>query len=257
MKICVLIKQVPSSDSPLRLDSNGSWIQEENVTFVMNESDSYALEEALLIKEKLGAGEVVIASLGPDRIQRTIREALSKGADRAIHIQESAPYNTDPFVIASLFASALKDENFDLILSGLQSDDLGMGQTGILLGEFLGMSTATLVMETEVQGNSLRVKRELESGWFQWISMNLPASITIQSGINTPRYPSLRGIMGAKKKEIRTIPVEEVSDGSKSLQCLNRLYIPQKTKRTTMIEGDVDQIVSHLVDVLKRDIKVL
>ena len=257
MKICVLVKQVPSTDSPLRLNDEGTWIREDNVTFTTNESDAFALEEALQIKEKSDNGEVVVASLGPDRVQRAIREALSKGADRGIHIQESFPYSTDPFDTASLFAAVLKDEHFDLILSGLQSDDLNVGQTGVILGELLGMPTATLVMAMEFSGDSLRVKRELESGWFQWISMELPACVTIQSGINTPRYPSLKGIMGAKKKEIRIASKEDILTREGHLQDILKLYVPQKTKQTEMIEGDADEIVSKLIDILQREVKVL
>lgn len=257
MKICVLVKQVPSADSPLRLNDDGTWIKEDHVTFTTNESDAYALEEALQIKEKSGDSEVVVASLGPDRVQRVIREALSKGADRGIHIQESFPYTIDPFETASLFATALKDENFDLFLSGLQSDDLGLGQTGVLLGALLSMPTATLVMAMEISGNSVRVKRELEAGWFQWVTLNLPACLTIQSGMNTPRYPSLKGIMGAKKKEIRPVAKNDILGHESKLQDLTRIYLPQKTKRMEKIEGDSDQIVAKLTEVLKRDIKVI
>ncbi len=256
MKIVVLLKQVPSSESSLRLDPNKNWIQEDNITFAVNESDSYALEEALQIREKLGDSEIIVISLGPERASRTIREGLSKGADRGIHIVESFPYTSDPFEAASVLATVLKDENFDLILTGLQSDDIGTGQTGVILGEMLGMSTATLVMETELNGNDLRVKRELESGWFQWLSMKLPSCITIQSGINTPRYPSLKGIMGAKKKEIKNVSKEELT-AKGALQSIKKVYIPQKTKRTEMIEGDTDQVADQLTEILKRDIRVL
>lgn len=256
MKTGVLLKQVPSPDSSLRLNPDNNWIQENNVTFTANESDSYALEEALQIREKLGEGEVVVISLGPERVSRTIREGLSKGADRGIHIVESFPYTTDPFTIATLIATAVKDENFDLILTGLQSDDIGTGQTGVILGEMLGMSTATLVMETELEGTNLRIKRELESGWVQWLNMELPACITIQSGINTPRYPSLKGIMGAKKKEINTISKEKLSSAD-TLQSITKVYVPQKTKRTEMIEGDAEQVAGKLVEILKREIRVL
>lgn len=257
MKICVLIKQVPGTESPAKLNDDGTWISEENLTFTANESDSYALEEALQIRETNGDGEVVAVTLGPDRAKRTLREALSKGADRAIHIEESFPYAFDPFERAQLFASALKEENVDLLLSGLQSDDLSLGQTGVMVGELLGMATATLVMSTEVAGETLRVKRELESGWFQWVDLKLPASISIQSGINTPRYPSLKGIMGAKKKEIRTIPKEDLKPQHGRLQSLVKLAVPQKAKRTEMIEGEADQVVVRVVEILKREAKVL
>ena len=199
MKIAVLVKQVPGSESSLPIKDDQKWIDENVASYVMNPPDNYAIEEALLIKERLGEGEVVIISKGPDRIQKVIREGLAKGADRAIHLKEDT-MTTDPLSIAKSFATVLKDENFDLILTGLQSDDTGMGQTGVLIGEMLGKSTATLVIETDIQENKIRVKRELESGWFQWVTLPLPASISIQSGLNNPRYPSLKGIMGAKRK---------------------------------------------------------
>ena len=205
MKIAVLIKQVPGAESPLPLASDNKWIDESSITFVMNPPDNFALEEALLLKEKLGEGEVVILSMGPSRVQKVIREGLAKGADRGIHIEENDLIEKDPLIISKQLSSVLKSENFDLILSGLQSDDTGMGQTGVLIGEILGMSTATLVIETDLKEDSIKVKRELESGWFQWVELPLPASISIQSGLNTPRYPSLKGIMGAKRKEVKII----------------------------------------------------
>ena len=254
MKIAVLVKQVPGGDSPLRISDDQLWVKEEHINFITNESDSYAVEEALQLKEKLGEGEVVAVSLGPDRTQRTIREALSKGSDRGIHIEESYPYASDPLQIARTFASALEGEKFDLILTGLQSDDFGFGQVGVLLGEMLGMSTATLVIATELADGKIKVKRELESGWFQWVNLDLPASISIQSGINTPRYPSLKGIMGAKKKELKQVTADS-SDEAK--QSISKVYIPQKVKRTEIIEGTVDQQVERLVDVLKKDLRII
>ena len=255
MKIAVLIKQVPGGDSTLQISDDHLWLNEDNINFVTNESDAYAVEEALQLREKSGDGEVVAVSFGPERTQRAIREALSKGADRGVHIEESYPYSSDPLQIATALSEALKKEQFDLILSGLQSDDYGFGQVGVLLGEILGMTTATLVMATELSdGNKLKVKRELESGWFQWVSLAFPASISIQSGINTPRYPSLKGIMGAKKKEIKLVaPISETAPA----QAISRVYIPQKTKRTEMIEGTVDQQVERLAEVLKKDIRVV
>ena len=146
MKIAVLVKQVIGSESALAISDNGNWVKEENASFVMNPPDSYAIEEALLIKEKIGEGEVVIISQGSTRVQKVIREGLAKGADRGIHIEEQGQLETDPLSIAKSLAAAIKDENFDLVLSGLQSDDTGMGQIGILVGELLKMSTATLAI---------------------------------------------------------------------------------------------------------------
>lgn len=252
MKIAVLIKQVPGSESPLPLAHSEDWLDESQVAYIMNESDNYALEEALQLREENNKGEVVVISLGPDRAQKVIREALSKGADRAIHIQSDGNYPSDPLVAASLFSKALKDESFDLIFSGLQSDDLGHGQTGVILGELLGMSTASLAMATEIIDGKIKVKRELEAGYFQWVTMSLPASISVQSGCNTPRYPSLKGIMGAKKKEINVI-MAEVQDENQSIK---KIYAPNSSKETVRVEGSVDQIVEKLVNIFRNEIKI-
>jgi len=257
MKIGVLVKQVPVSDSSLRITSDQKWIEETSINFEMNENDSYALEEALQIKEKTGDGEVVVVSLGPaDRTTKILREALSKGADRGIHVVESTPYESDPYVLAGLFQEVLKDEAFDLLLCGLQSDDMSTGQTGLILGELLGMATATMVVATEMMDNGIKVKRELESGWFQWVTLPTPACITIQSGINQPRYASLKGIMSAKRKEIRTVEKSSLNS-VEALQSLSKMYVQQKDKRTEMIEGDTQAIVDRLVDVFKNEAKVL
>ena len=252
MKIAVLIKQVPGSESPLNIDSSEKSLDESQITYITNESDNYAIEEALQICDKNGEGEVVIISMGPQRAQKVIREALAKGAHRAIHINSGTNVFTDPLMTASVLANAMKEEKFDIVFSGLQSDDLGFGQTGIILGEMLKMSTTTLAMSTEIANGKIKVKRELESGYFQWITMTLPASISVQSGCNTPRYPSLKGIMGAKKKEIAEVKF----DKGDTFQSINRLYSPSKSKETIMIEGSTEDIVEQLVDVLKNEIKI-
>ena len=253
MKIAVLVKQVPGSESALPINSHQNWIDESSVTFVMNPPDNFALEEALLIRERMEEGEVIVVSMGPSRVQKVIREGLAKGADRGLHLEEGDHIEKDPLSIAKRFSSVLKEENFDLILSGLQSDDTGMGQTGVLIGEMLGMSTATLAIETKLEDGKIRVKRELESGWFQWVTLPLPASISIQSGLNTPRYPSLKGIMGAKKKEIRGIPIESDSDQA---QTIEKVFIPQTSKQTEVIEEETDVAVNRIVEILKSEIKV-
>ena len=206
MKIAVLTKAIPSYESSIRVDSSEKWIDESVVNYVVNESDSYALEEALQIKEQAGDdSEVVVVTLGSEaNTSKVIKDGLAKGADRGLFIKNDSK-TTDPLTIAKIFAENLKSENFDLVLSGLQSDDLGSGQTGVLIGELLEMSTATLAIETQVEGDRIKVKRELESGWFQWVTLPFPSSISIQSGINEPRYPSLKGIMGAKRKELNTL----------------------------------------------------
>ena len=251
MKIAVLVKQVIGSESALEILSDQKWIDESNATFVMNPPDNYAIEEAMQIKEKLGDGEVVIVSMGPQRVQKVIREGLSKGADRGIHIESQESKDIDPLKIAKNICKAIEQENFDLILSGLQSDDTGMGQTGVLIGELLNMSTATLAIETEIDQEKIKVKRELESGWFQWVTLDSPASVSIQSGINQPRYPSLKGIMGAKKKEIKVVAAS-IED---SKQNLDKIFVPQKSKETEVIDTDVDASVDRIIDILRSEIK--
>jgi electron transfer flavoprotein beta subunit len=253
MKILVGIKQVPQRDSAVRVDGGGKWISEENLTFEINEPDAYALEEGLRLKEKHG-GEVVVLCAGPDRAAQTIREALAKGADRGIHIQCNNLSGLDTLSIARLLASAAKTENPDLILTGLQSDDLGLGQTGVVMAELLNIPHATIIMQVERQNGSVRVKRELESGWFQWLEMPLPALLTIQSGINKLRYATLMGIRTAKNKEIRKIPESQASQVSVSLE---RVYPAQKNKDTEIIGGPPREAAAKLVEKLKFEVRVL
>ena len=258
MKIAILLKQVPVKDATLKVNGDGLWIDEDNVTFEINESDHYDLEEALRLKEKHD-GEVVVVTMGPERVKESIKQALAKGADRAIHINSSGYSNPDPIAHAKLLCAAIKDENFDLILSGLQSDDLGYGQTGVLVAEMLGMAHATLVMETDVQDGKIKVKRELEGGWFQSVELPLPAVLTIQSGLNQIRYATIKGIMAAKRKEIKEIAISDlgVSDADASGIQMHKIYLPVKTKQTVVLEGDTADIVSKLVDKLKNEAKVL
>ena len=256
MKIAVAIKQVPAKDAPLRISESGDWIRETDIGFEMNEPDSFALEEALRLKEKHG-GEVVALSLGPERAKQTIKEALAKGADRAIHVADDKFYLLDPLGSAKSLAAAIEKEKFDLILTGLQSDDHGFGQTGVLLAELLGLPHATLIMQIEVQDGRMRLKRELESGWFQWVELPLPAVLTIQSGINKVRYASLKGIMAAKKKEIATIPRASLVAAHEPTQHVERIYVPQKTKKTEFITGTPKEAAAKLLEKLRHEARVL
>src|SRR6202043_78684 len=191
MKILVCMKQVPQKDAPLKLNESGTWIRED-VSYEVNEPDAFALEEALRQKEK-HKGEVVVVTAGPARAMQVLREALAKGADRAIHLEGDAfvgldAYNTARAIAAAIIIDQGKDEKFDLIMTGLQSDDYGYAQTGVILAEILGLPHATIVIEVDATGEELRVKRELESGWYQWYTMPKPALLTIQSGISQIRY---------------------------------------------------------------------
>src|SRR5258705_579690 len=247
MKIAVCIKQVPTRDWQPRLNDARTWIREQDAMYEMNEPDAYALEEALRLREKQG-GEVVVCSAGPSRVAQVLREALARGADRAIHVEDEGLGNADAFVVAAALASAMQDERFDLILTGLQSDDQGFAQTGVVLAERLGLPHATIIMEVQAEGGALRVKRELEGGWFQWVAMPLPAVLTIQNGINQLRDASLKGIMAAKKKEIRKASAPA---GAASKQKIASLYVPEKGKKTQIIQGSPAEAAKELVRKLR------
>ena len=256
MKIVVCIKQVPARDSLLRLNSGATWVQEADLTFEINEPDIYALEEGLRLKEKHG-GEVVLVTLGPARAQQAIKEALAKGADRALHLDDPAFAALDAYGIARALGKAIEKEKPDLVLTGLQSDDFGAAQTGVMLAEFLTLPHSTIIMEIQVEGGTLRVKRELEGGWFQWISLPLPAVITIQSGINKPRYATLKGIMAAKKKEIAAIQRASLGVPAELTQKVQKICVPQKTKKTEFLTGSPKEVAVKLVEKLKHEARVL
>jgi electron transfer flavoprotein beta subunit len=253
MKIAVCIKQVPTRDWQPRLNDARTWIREQDATYEMNEPDAYALEAALVLKEKQG-GEVVACSAGPARAAQVLREALARGADRAIHVEDDRLAAADAFVIAAVLAGGMKDEQFDLVLTGLQSDDQGFAQTGVVLAERLGLPHATIIMEVRVEDRLVKVKRELEGGWFQWVSMPLPAVLTIQSGINQLRYATLKGIMAAKKKEIRVVaPQGDLNPRQEILQ----LYPPEKAKKTEIIAGSPADAAKELVRKLRDEARVI
>ncbi len=263
MKIAVCIKQVPTREWQPRVDDSKTWIREADASFEMNEPDAYALEEALRLKEKHG-GEVVVCSAGPARVAQVIREALARGADRAIHVEDDGLASADAFVTSAALGAAMKDEKFDLVLTGLQSDDQGFAQVGVILAERLGLPHATIIMEVQVNEAAadrgagapgvIRVKRELEGGWFQWVAMPLPAVLTIQSGINQLRYATLKGIMAAKKKEIRKVAAP--ADAAPTIR-IARLFVPEKGQKTQIITGAPADAAKELVRRLRDDARAI
>ncbi|MPY86616.1 MAG: electron transfer flavoprotein subunit beta [Luteitalea sp.] len=246
MKIAVCVKQVLSREATIRVNDQGTWVRDADAQFEINEPDQYALEEALRLKEQHG-GEVIAVSAGPARVTQVLREALARGADRAIHVGDDALVEGDAFVVAAALAEAIRPEGVDLILTGLQSDDQGFGQVGVVMAERLGMPHATIIMDVSLADGQVRVKRELEGGWFQWVTLPLPTLLTIQSGINQLRYATLKGIMAAKKKEIRAVRAE----GRASEQRIARLYVPEKSKQTRVLEGSAAEIAKELVQALR------
>lgn len=256
MKIVVAIKQVPERDAQVRIDAAGKWIEESDLQFSMNESDAYALEEALQLKEKHD-GEVIVLSAGPERVGTTIREALAKGADRAIHVAADDLAQRDALGVARLIAEAIRPESPDLVLTGLQSDDLGSGQTGVILAELLQIPHASLILHVEKTETGLKVKREMEAGWFKEIELPLPAVLNIQSGGNKLRYATLMGIKKAKTKEMKVVTASELGQGAAPVVTLEGIALPQKQRSTQMIEGDAKQAAATLVEKLKFEVRVL
>ena len=256
MKIVVAIKQVPARDSQLRIAATGKWIEEADLAYEINEPDAYALEAALQLKE-LHGGETIALSAGPARVLQTIREALAKGADRAIHIEEDMGA-LDPLASARLLAAAVRSEAPDLVLTGLQSDDLGYGQTGVIMAELLGLPHATIVMQVEVREGGIRVKRELENGWFRYVEMPLPALLAVQSGISKLRYATLMGIKKARSKEIKRLTAADlgVAVGSASVT-IDRAYAPARSKHGQMIAGEPREAAERLVEKLRFEARVL
>lgn len=251
------MKQVANKDAILRINKDSTWIEETDLSFEVSESDGYALEEALRIKEKVG-GEVVVCSMGPQRAKSVIKDALARGADRAIHIAGDNVAHLSPFAAACVLADAIREEQADLIMTGLQSDDYGYGQTGVILAEILGLPHATIVIEIDATAAELRVKRELESGWYQWYTMPTPALLTIQSGISQIRYATLKGIMAAKKKEIKEVAPNTEIVARPSHQRIEKIYLPQKSKQTQFLGGgDAKAGAVELAQKLRTEARVI
>jgi electron transfer flavoprotein beta subunit len=256
MKIIVSIKQVPARDLQLRIAPDGRWIDETDLGFETNEPDAYALEAALQLKEKHG-GEVIVLCAGPARASQIIREALAKGADRALHIEDDQVSSWDTLALARRLAKAIEPEKPDLILTGLQSDDLGSGQTGVVLAELLGIPHSTIIMAVEAQNGNITVKRELENGWFLNIEMPLPAVLTIQSGINKLRYATLMGIKKAKTKAVKRLIAGELGVAATETATIERVYVPLKAKQTQMLAGSAKEAAAKLVEKLKFEVRAI
>jgi electron transfer flavoprotein beta subunit len=256
MKIVVAIKQVPARDSLLKIGASGAWIEDADLAWEINEPDAYALEAGLQLKEKLG-GETVVVCAGPERAGQTIREALAKGADRAIHIETSEGEMADPLSLAKVLAKALETEKADLVLTGLQSDDLGYGQTGVILAEVLGLPHATLIMNIDAEGAGIKVKRELEDGWFQNVEMPLPALLTIQSGATKLRYATLMGIKKAKTKEVRRVTAAELGGLREDAVKVTRIYVPEKSKKSQVFDDPPKEAAAKLVEKLRFEARVI
>jgi electron transfer flavoprotein beta subunit len=256
---------VPDPASRLVINENKTWIKDQDLTFVASEADNYALEEALRLKEKHG-GEVVVLSMGGEEAARVLRSGLAMGADRAIHLLDPKFRGSDEFATAKALAKAIeKDGGADLLLAGVQSDDLGTGMTGTMTAEFLGCPHATVVVGVEVgpDEKSLKVRRELEGGIIETVELSMPAALTIQFGINQPRYASLKGIMAAKKKEFKVwsaadLELQDDAVGKAGVMYeVKEIFVPERKSKVEILSGTSEEAALTLVEKLRKEAKVL
>lgn len=256
MKILVCIKQVPDMESRFKVDASGTWYQQSDLAWRMNEYDEYAVEQAVQLKEQLDDADLTVLSIGPDRVKEAIKKALAMGCDRGVQVVDAAAHEKDPYQIASIIAAFAKDKGFDLIFTGMQSQDRGSGQVGVLVGEMLGLNTVTTAVGFDYADGAITVRRELEGGLKAVVKTRVPALVTCQLGLNTPRYPTLPNIMKAKKKELLEVPVAELLNAEAKLQTVN-LAPPEKKGQAQILEGEVAELVEKVVQILKEKTAVL
>ncbi len=252
MKILVCVKQVPDLESKFRLNAAGTWYSDQDLAWRMNEYDEFAVEQAVQLKEQTG-GELVVLCLGPERVREPIKKALAMGADRGVHLQDEQSHEKDPFAVASAIAAYARAENFDVIFTGMQSQDRGSAQVGLILAELLGIDAVSTIVGFVYGDGAVTVRRELEGGQKAIIKVRLPALFTCQLGLNTPRYPTLPNIMKAKKKDLAILPAAAPA----SLSSTVKVAYPEKKGGALVLEGDAASLAEQLIGILKTKTTVL
>jgi electron transfer flavoprotein beta subunit len=257
MKILVCIKQVPDMESRFKVDSAGTWYAESDLAWRMNEYDEFAVEQAVQLKEQLGGSpEITVLSIGPDRVKEMMKKALAMGCDQGLHVKDDKSHQKDPFEIASIIAEFARDKGFDVIFTGMQSQDRASAQVGVLLAEMLGLNVITTVVDFVFNDGVITAKRELEGGLKAVVKTRIPALITCQLGLNTPRYPTLPNIMKAKKKELLSVEVGELLK-VEELLATAKIYFPEKRGGGLILEGEVGELADQLIRILKEKTAVL
>ncbi len=257
MNIIVCVKRVPeTTDADVIIDKSGKDIEKGGLVFDLNEWDNYAIEEAILLKEKMG-GTVTVLSMGGEESNESLRKCLAMGADDAVRLTDPAFAGSDGFATARVLAEAIRKIPYDLVFTGVQAEDDGFGQVGVALAEILGVPHASLVNSLGVQDMKVNAHRELEGGLEEVVEVDLPAVLTIQTGINQPRYVSIMGIRKVAKKEIKTFGVsdlnlktEEVGLSGSYIQ-LEKIFLPPVGEGAQMLEGKPEEIASKVFDILK------
>jgi electron transfer flavoprotein beta subunit len=251
MKILVCIKQVPDMESRFKVNAAGTWYDTNDLAWRMNEYDEYAVEQAVQLKEQQGgAPEITVLSVGPERVKEAIKKALAMGGDRGVHVQDEASFEKDPFEIASIIAEYARGESFDLILTGMQSQDRGSAQVGVLVGEMLGIPAVTTIVGFALENGTVTAKRELEGGLKAVVRVRLPAIFTCQLGLNTPRYPTLPNIMKAKKKELAALTVGDLLK-VEAVAVTEKMALPEKKAGGLVLEGEIGELADKLIGILK------
>lgn len=257
MKVLVCIKQVPDMESRFKVNGAGTWYDETDLAFRMNEYDEYAVEQAVQLKEQLGGQpDITVLSIGPGRAVEAIKKALAMGCDRGVHIMDNDYFQKDPWQIASIIAGFAKNNNFELIFTGLQSQDRGSAQVGVTVAEFFGYSCVTTVIGFAFSEGVITARRELEGGQKSVLKLRLPAVVTCQLGLNTPRYPTLPNIMKAKKKELLSHPVSDYLK-EEAASSTEKFYLPEKKGHGLLLEGEVNEMADKLIGILKEKTTVI
>jgi electron transfer flavoprotein beta subunit len=259
MDIVVCVKHVPdTTEAEIAIRDDGRGIEKRGLVFDINEADNYAVEEALLLKEEFD-GSITVLTVGPPEADETLRMCLAKGADSAVRLTDERFEGSDGYATARILAEAIRDMDYDLVLTGVQADDDGSAQVGLTLAEMLDIPHAALVINTEVEDGRMKVHRELEGGLHEVLEIQLPALFTIQTGINEPRYASIFGIRKAMKKEIETLDLgalglaEEAVGEAGSKTSLVKLFIPVVTAQATILQGSPEEVSSELVTIFKNE----
>ncbi|MGK2905111.1 MAG: electron transfer flavoprotein subunit beta/FixA family protein [Desulfuromonadales bacterium] len=256
MKILVCVKQVPDMESKFKINAAGNWYDNVDLAWRINEYDEYAIEQAVQLKEQVEDADVTVLCIGSERVKETMKKALAMGCDRGVHVADDVSYAKDPFEIASIIAAFARDKGFDLIFTGMQSQDRGSAQVGVLVAEMLGLPSVSTVVDFAFDNGQITAKRELEGGLRAIVKTQAPALVTCQLGLNTPRYPTLPNIMKAKKKELLSIDVDQLLQ-VEARQQTARMYFPEKKGGGLVLEGDVGSIVDRLIQILKDKTGVL
>ena len=255
MNILICIKQVPDMESKFKINGEGTWYDRADLAWRMNEYDEYAVEQAVRLKEQVKDADLTVLCIGPDQVTEAIKKALAMGCDRGVHIADPDSAKREPIAIATMIAGFAKDKNFDVIFTGIQSQDRGSAQVGVMVAELLGIPAVTTIVGFAYDNGTVQVKRELEGGSKALVTATTPVVLTCQLGLNTPRYPTLPNIMKAKKKEL--LPLAPDVGGLGPRQETTACAFPEKKGGGLVLEGEIPELADKLIQLLKEKTTVL